>query len=69
MISMSETTSCDVDISRAYQVIARDPRYAHFVNIPRRIIRCLGHFGIVFDRVEVRQRLSSYYLFIGVVDD
>ena len=56
-------------VDLAYQAIARDPRYAHFINIPERIIRCLDHFGIACDPVEVRQRLRAYYLFIGVVDD
>lgn len=66
---MSETIAHDRDLDLAYQAIARDPRYAHFINIPERIIRCLDHFGIACNRIEVRQRLRAYYLFIGVVDD
>ena len=52
-----------------WETIARDPRYAHFINIPERIIHCLDHFGINYDRVEVTRRLRAYYLFIGVVDE
>jgi hypothetical protein len=68
-ISMTETIAHDRDFDLAYQAIARDPRYAHFINIPERIIRCLDHFGITCNRIEVSQRLRAYYLFIGVVDD
>lgn len=66
---MPETIADARDFDLAYQAIARDPRYAHFMNIPERIIRCLDHFGITCNRVEVSQRLRAYYLFIGVVDD
>ncbi len=66
---MSETIADDRDLDRAYQAITRDPRYAHFINIPERIIRCLDYFHIACNRIEVRQRLRAYYLFIGVVDD
>jgi hypothetical protein len=66
---MPATIVHDRDLHLAYQAIACDPRYAHFINVPDRIIRCLDHFGIACDRVEVRQRLRAYYLFIGVVDD
>src|SRR5713101_8157293 len=66
---MSETIADDRDLDRAYQAITRDPRYAHFINIPERIIRCLDYFGIACDRTEVRQRLRAYYLFIGVADE
>src|SRR2546423_15685729 len=59
--------ACDFDL--AYQAVARDPRYAHFMNIPERIIRCLDYFHLAGNRIEVRQRLRAYYLFIGVVDD
>lgn len=65
---MSETID-ERDFDLAYQAIARDPRYAHFINIPGRIVRCLDHFGIACNRIGVRQRLHEYYLFIGVVDD
>jgi hypothetical protein len=67
--SMLETSADNRDLDLAYQAIARDPRYAHFINIPERIIRCLDYFGIACDRIEVRQRLRAYYLFIGVADD
>ncbi|HSP62386.1 MAG TPA: hypothetical protein VLQ90_05320 [Pyrinomonadaceae bacterium] len=66
---MSETIADDRDLDLAYQAIARDPRYAHLINIPERIIRCLDHFGPACNRIEVRQKLRAYYLFIGVVDD
>ncbi len=68
-ISMTEIIADTCDFDLAYQAIARDPRYAHFINIPERIIRCLDHFGITCNRIEVGQRLRAYYLFIGVVDD
>jgi hypothetical protein len=66
---MTKTIAHDCDFDLAYQAIARDPRYAHFINIPERIIRCLDHFGITHNRIEVSERLCAYYLFIGVVDD
>jgi len=53
----------------AYNDLADDPRYQHFVRIPDRIIRCIDYFGIACDRVVTRARLEAYYLFIGVVDD
>ena len=66
---MPETIADACDLDLAYQAIARDPRYTHFINIPERIIRCLDHFGLACNRIEVRQKLRAYYLFIGVVDD
>src|SRR6266436_2032138 len=66
---MPETIADDLDLDLAYQAIARDPRYAHFINIPERIIRCLDYFHLAANRIEVRQSLGAYYLFIGVVDD
>ena len=57
------------DFVAAYQAMANDPKYNHFVNIPARIIRCLDYFGIAGDRELIRGRLQSYYLFIGVVDN
>ena len=39
------------------------------MRIPERICRCLDYFKISSDRTAVRERLHSYYLFIGVVDD
>src|SRR5216684_1045414 len=61
--------SQNLELERLYQTIALDPRYAHFANIPERIIRCLNHFRVVCDPIEARKRLLSYYLFIGVVDE
>src|SRR5437764_1905295 len=52
-----------------WETIARDPRYAHFINIPERIIRCLDYFKIKSNQAKVRRTLRAYYLFIGVVDD
>jgi len=66
---MPETIADDLDLDLAFQAIARDPRYAHFINIPERIIRCLDYFHLASNRIEVRQNLGAYYLFIGVVDD
>lgn len=57
------------DVQRAYQDLADDPKYQHFVRIPDRIIQCIDYFGIACDRSAVRTRLQIYYLFIGVVDD
>lgn len=57
------------DVRRAYQDLANDPKYQHFVRIPDRIIQCLDYFGIGCDRAIVRSRLHTYYLFVGVVDD
>ena len=66
---MPETIADACDLDLAYQAVARDPRYAHFINIPERIIRCLDYFQLACNRIEVSQRLRAYYLFIGVVDD
>lgn len=57
------------EVELAYEAIAADPRYTHFVHIPDRIIQCVDYFGIACDRVVTRSRLHAYYLFIGVVDD
>lgn len=59
----------DDDIVRRYQAIASNPKYKHFTQIPERIVRCLDHVGLAFDRETVRRRLLVHYLFIGVVDD
>ena len=56
-------------VRRAYQDLANDPRYRHFVRIPDRIIQCIDYFGIACDRASARKRLRAYYLFIGVVDE
>lgn len=66
---MLETIADYRNPAQAFEAIASDPRYAHFTNIPGRIIRCLDHFHIACDRVEVKRRLRAYYLFIGVVDE
>src|SRR5262245_38427666 len=52
-----------------YQTISQDSRYGHYVRIPGRICRCLDYFNVSFRRTSVEERLHSYYLFIGVVDD
>ena len=57
------------EVMRRYRSISSDQRYGHFVRIPRRIYRCLEYFKITADRAAVIDRLHSYYLFIGVVDD
>ena len=65
---MSET-KIDHPNADAWKSIARDPGYAHFVNIPERIIHCLDYFNIEARLSEVRQKLCAYYLFIGVADE
>jgi len=57
------------DIQWRYQAISKDSRYGHYVRIPGRICRCLDYFKVAFNRGAVMERLHSYYLFIGVVDD
>ena len=57
------------EVMRRYRSISSDQRYGHFVRIPRRIYRCLEYFKVTADRAAVIERLHSYYLFIGVVDD
>ena len=57
------------DIQNAYRAIACDPHYAHFIRIPDRIIRCIDYFGINCNRATAKDRLLSYYLFIGVIDN
>jgi len=52
-----------------YRALSQDLRYGHYARIPGRICRCLDYFGISFSRSAVQERLCSYYLFIGVVDD
>src|SRR5215813_8730624 len=49
--------------------ISRDCKYGHYARIPGRICRCLEYFDISSDRRAVQERLDSYYLFIGVVDN
>jgi hypothetical protein len=57
------------DTARRYQAIAGDPKYSHFVRIPDRIVRCIDHLGLAFERETARRRLLAHYLFIGVIDD
>ena len=57
------------DIQRAYRAIADDPKYAHFIRIPDRIMRCVDYFGINCNRVTAKDRLLAYYIFIGVIDN
>jgi len=68
-VGNAELENLGAEVSRAYQAIADDPKYKHFVRIPDRIIRCIDYFGIQCDRLVTRARLQAYYLFIGVVDD
>ncbi len=58
-----------ISIGRAYDDLANDPKYRHFVRIPDRIIQCIDYFGIACDHTAVRAKLHTYYLFIGIVDD
>lgn len=57
------------DVQRLYRSVSQDSRYGHYVRIPGRICRCLDYFRVSSSRRAVRERLHSYYLFIGVVDD
>ena len=57
------------DLKNAYRAIVDDPKYAHFIRIPDRIIRCIDYFGIDCNRDTAKDRLLSYYLFIGVIDN
>jgi hypothetical protein len=57
------------DVRRRYRAISQEPRYGHYARIPERICRCLDYFRISSNRRAIGQRLHSYYLFIGVVDD
>jgi hypothetical protein len=61
--------SLPASVSRAYNDLADDPKYQHFVRIPDRILQCIDYFGITCDRVVTTERLHAYYLFIGVVDE
>src|ERR1700686_2012996 len=49
-----------VEAGRAYQAIADDPKYKHFVRIPDRILQCIDYFGIACDRAATRTRLQAY---------
>jgi hypothetical protein len=57
------------EIEWLYQALSQDSRYGHYVRIPERICRCLDYFNVSSSRRAVKERLHSYYLFIGVVDD
>jgi hypothetical protein len=63
------TSTFDELTARHYEAIAKDPKYQHFVRIPRRIVRCLDFFGIHCQKAVVERRLRAYYLFIGVIDN
>ena len=71
MTNLTDTVSRDApaNIDGLYLNLTQDPRFGHFVRIPERICRCLDYFRVAASRVAVRERLHSYYLFIGVVDD
>ena len=43
-----------------WETIARDPRYAHFINIPERIIRRLDYFEIKCNQAKVRRTLRGF---------
>jgi len=66
---INSTENLPPDLQNAYRAIVDDPKYAHFIRIPGRIIRCLDYFGINCDRAAAKDHLLSYYLFIGVIDD
>jgi len=73
-VQLQTTWSADTsfqqdDVQSRYEAISRDSRYGHYVRIPERICRCLDYFKISSSRRAVKERLHSYYLFIGVVDD
>ena len=57
------------DVQSRYQAVSQNSRYGHYVRIPERICRCLDYFKIPSSRAVIRERLHSYYLFIGVMDD
>jgi hypothetical protein len=57
------------EIEGLYHALARDARYGHYVRIPERVCRCLDYFKADASRAAVGERLHSYYLFVGVVDD
>jgi hypothetical protein len=59
----------EAEIERLYQAVSQDSRYGHYARIPGRICRCLDYFKVSSSRGAVNERLHSYYLFIGVVDD
>src|SRR5437773_12576987 len=70
MINVEEALTGDkADIAWRYRSMSQNARYGHDVRIPERICRCLDYFNIPSSRRAVRERLHSYYLFIGVVDD
>jgi hypothetical protein len=58
-----------IDSLDRYDRIARDPRYSHFTRIPERIVHCLNYFQLRCDQAAVVRILSSYYIFIAVVDN
>lgn len=68
MDSTDSSTGLDGALTSRYEAISNDPKYQHFIRIPRRIVRCFDYFGVAFDREVVERRLRAYYLFIGVID-
>ncbi len=59
----------DATIRRLYRAISANPRYAHYVHIPRRISKCIDYFRVAYDRPATEATLHAYYLFIGIADD
>lgn len=75
MACVTETTTTvdplrtDAGIHSLYRAVSANPRYAHYVRIPRRISKCLDYFRASYDRPATEATLHAYYLFIGVADD
>jgi hypothetical protein len=63
------SSDLSADQRQHYEELARADKYQHFVRIPERILRCLDHCRLTYDRKLVSERLRAYYLFIGVVDE
>jgi hypothetical protein len=68
IVKSVDTRTLPATLDAGYRAMAADPKYEHFMNIPMRLIRCLDHFGVEGDREQIRSRLQTFYLFIGVVD-
>lgn len=52
-----------------YAELEKDPRFAHYIQIPGHIAGALSYFPVKFDYNQVHERLFAYYFYIGVVDD
>lgn len=52
-----------------YAELEKDPRFAHYIQIPGHIAGSLSYFPVEFDYNQVHARLFAYYFYIGVVDD